>query len=364
MPSGRDQGENGQRPALLVAVDVGTTSARAGVVTGGGTVLARAEHPILIQRAGADRAEHQSDDIWLAVCTAVRAAIASAQIDQQAVVGICFAATCSLVVRDDHGAPLSIAPDGEQGWDTIVWLDHRALKEAQEVTAAGHEVLKYCGGTMSPEMEIPKLMWIKRNLPQIWARAGHMFDLADFLAWKACGSLSRSQSTLTSKWMYLAHEGEGWRADFLEQTGLSDLIKRANLPPAASPIGAKLGSLTPKAANDLGLPQSCAVGTGLVDAHAGALGVLGAFAADPQTIHRHLGLIAGTSSAVTALSLEARPATGLWGPYFGAVLPGIWLNEGGQSASGAALDYIIKVHSSGSTPTPVMHTEIINRITQ
>ena len=78
---------------------------------------------------------------------------------------------------------------------------------------------------------------------------------------------------------------------------------------------------------------------GLIDAHAGALGVLGAFTREVDTIDRHLALIAGTSSCVMALSAEARPTNGVWGPYFGAVLPGVWLNEGGQSATGALLDH-------------------------
>ncbi|SDG59279.1 FGGY-family carbohydrate kinase [Pelagibacterium luteolum] len=349
---------------LLVAVDVGTTSARAGVLTRDGAVLARAEAPIEIRREGAERAEHKSENIWASVCRAVAEAIAKAGADTETIVGIAFDATCSLVVRAKDGAPLAVGSDGDPDWDTIVWLDHRALAEAEEARATGHRVLDFAGGALSPEMEIPKLMWLKRNLPKTWQRAGYMFDLADFLSWKACGSLERSQSTLTSKWSFLAHEAEGWPADFLTAMGLEDLRERASLPRHASPIGHPLGTLTAKAARELGLPKTVIVGTGMVDAHAGALGVLGAFANQPETIDRHLGLIAGTSSAVTALATEPRPAPGVWGPYFGAVLPGIWLSEGGQSASGAALDHIIRVHSSGAAPTPLMHAEIINRITQ
>ena len=64
------------------------------------------------------------------------------------------------------GAPLSISTTGEPHWDTIVWLDHRAVAEAEECTASGHRVLDHVGGMMSPEMEIPKLMWLKRHLPR------------------------------------------------------------------------------------------------------------------------------------------------------------------------------------------------------
>jgi len=102
------------------------------------------------------------------------------------------------------------------------------------------------------------------------------------------------------------------------------------------------GPLTIEAAEALGLTTGCRVGVGLIDAHAGALGVLGSFAEDPAGIDRHLGLIGGTSTCTMALSAEPRPVPGVWGPYFGAVLPALWLNEGGQSATGALLDHLIE----------------------
>jgi FGGY-family pentulose kinase len=350
------------KQSLLVGVDVGTGSARAGVFTPSGALLGRAEAPILMRRSDANFAEHDSEQIWAAVCHSVRGAMAAAGAAPEAVTGIAFDATCSLVVRDAAGAPVSVALSGEDHWDTMVWLDHRALEEADECTRTGDEVLHYAGGVMSPEMEVPKLMWLKRHLPHSWARAGKMFDLADFLSWKATGSLARSQSTLTCKWTYLGHAEQKWRHDFLEQVGLIDLLEKAALPAEASPVGADLGPLTKNAASELGLSVACRVGAGLIDAHAGALGALGAFADDVETIDRHLALIAGTSSCVMALSAQDRPTTGVWGPYFGAVIPGVWLNEGGQSATGALLDHIISWHSAGGEPTPERHMEICRRV--
>jgi FGGY-family pentulose kinase/HAD superfamily hydrolase (TIGR01509 family) len=347
---------------LLVAVDVGTGSARAGVLTPEGMLLGRAEHPILMNRPDANHAEHDSEQVWSAVCTAVRAAVSAAKADPSAVVGIAFDATCSLVVRDRDGAPLSVSTSGDNHWDTIVWLDHRALAEAEECTKTGHPALDYVGGVMSPEMEVPKLMWLKRHLPQTWQQAGYFFDLADFLTWKASGSLARSQCTLTCKWTYLGHTEPGWQRGFLADVGIPDMIERGSLPEKASPIGADLGPLTPAAAEALGLTSNCRVGVGLIDAHAGALGVLGGFAGDASTLHRHLGLIAGTSSCIMALSSEARPTAGVWGPYYGAVLPDCWLNEAGQSATGALLDHIIRWHGAGGEPTSAMHKAIADRV--
>jgi FGGY-family pentulose kinase len=291
----------------------------------------------------------------------VQSALDVSKVPPQAVAGISFDATCSLVVRDAEGGQLSVSTTGERRWDTIVWLDHRALAEADECTATGHRVLDFVGGVMSPEMQTPKLMWLRRNLPATWSEAGLLFDLADYLTWRASGSLARSQCTLTAKWTYLAHEQTGWRRDFFAAAGLGDLIDRAGLPERASAVGADLGPLLPEAAAALGLSENCRVGAGLIDAYAGALGVLGGFAGDDD-IGRHLALIAGTSSCVMAMSPEPRPFAGVWGPYFGVALPGLWLSEGGQSATGALLDHIIRWHGAGGEPDAAMHRRIAARI--
>lgn len=348
--------------AMLVAVDVGTASARAGLVTPTGRLVARTEHPLELNRVGSDIAEYDSEQIWDAVAAAIHAAMRLAGVRADEAVGISFDATCSLVVRDNDGAPLPVSPGGAARWDTIAWFDHRAQAEAEACTASGHRVLEFIGGIMSPEMEVPKLMWLKRHAPQSWAQAGQIFDLADFLTWKASGSNARSACTLTCKWTYLGHEDHGWQRDFLASVGLEDLFGHAGLPELASPIGAALGPLSAAAAAKLGLTTRCVVGVGLIDAHAGALGALADFARDAPNLHRHLALVAGTSSCVMALSDEPMPIAGVWGPYSGAVFPGSWLNEAGQSATGALLDHVLRMHAAGGEPTPELHRRVIARV--
>ena len=346
----------------LCAVDVGTGSARAGIVDRAGNMLGRAEHPILMHRPKADHAEHDSEDIWRAVCRAVQGALAKAGVAKESIAGISFDATCSIVVRGTDGGQVSVSVTGEKRWDTIVWLDHRALAEADECTDTGHRVLDYLGGVMSPEMATPKLMWLKRHLPESWNKAGYMFDLADYLTSRASGSLARSQCTLTCKWTYLAHETPGWQRDFFARVGLEDILERGGLPETASPSGSDLGPLTVDAAAELGLTENCRVATGVIDAYAGALGTLGGLAGEPEQLNRHLALIAGTSSCVMAMSPVERPFAGGWGPYFGAALPGCWIAEGGQSATGALLDHIIRLHGAGGEPTAERHRAIAERI--
>jgi FGGY-family pentulose kinase len=346
--------------SYVVAVDVGTGSARAGLFDLEGRQIARAERAIAMRQPQPGWAEQDSTQIWQAVCDSVRDVVVTSGTAPASVCGLGFDATCSLVVRDCEGAPLPVSPGSEPRWDTIVWLDHRATAEAERCNETGHHVLDFVGGTISPEMEVPKLIWLKRHVPESWGRAGHFFDLADFLTWRATGSTARSQCTLTCKWTYLPHDG-GWQRDFFEAVGISDMLERGQLPDVVSAIGDDLGPLSARAAEELGLTRQCRVATGLIDAHAGALGLLGA-ASQGGDLDRNAALIAGTSTCLMALSDASRAVPGVWGPYDGAVLPGAWLNEGGQSATGALLDHVIRWHGAGGEPDKAMHRRITERI--
>jgi ribulose kinase len=164
-----------------------------------GRMAGRAEYPILMNRHGADNTEPDSEDIWRSVCQAVKEAVERAGVDVAAIHGIGFDATYSLVVRGKQDEQISVSVDGNKRWDTIVWLDHRAKNEADQCTATDHGVLTYLGVVMSPEMQTPKLMWLKKHCPYSWKSVGHVYDLVDFLTWEASGSRSRSLCTLTCK---------------------------------------------------------------------------------------------------------------------------------------------------------------------
>ncbi|WP_042696785.1 FGGY-family carbohydrate kinase, partial [Azospirillum sp. B506] len=107
------------------------------------------------------------------------------------------------------------------------------------------------------------------------------------------------------------------------------------------------GGLTAEAARELGLTPGIAVGTSMIDAHAGGIGVIGVplEAAGTVDFDRRLALIGGTSSCHMVMSPgAARFIPGVWGPYHSAMLPGLWLNEGGQSATGALIDHVVQGH--------------------
>lgn len=329
---------------IFLGIDVGTGSARAGLFDATGRMLATARRDIALWREGADIAEQSSDDIWSAVCAATREAMAG--IDPAALAGIGFDATCSLVALDRNGQPLTISASGDKARNIIVWMDHRAVAQAERINAQGHPVLRYVGDVISPEMETPKLAWLRENMPQIYAEAGQFFDLADYLGWRATGDPARSSCTVTCKWTYLAHE-DRWDPDYFRSIGLGDLADDgfARIGQRIVAPGTPLGSgLTAAAAADLGLRPGVPVAAGLIDAHAGGVGTVGMTGGAES----NLAYVFGTSSCTMTTTRDPVFVPGVWGPYYQAMVPGMWLNEGGQSAAGAAIEQLLAFHPAAS----------------
>lgn len=327
---------------FVIGVDVGTGSVRAGVFDLAGTLLAVAKRDIAIFREAGNRVEQSSRDIWSAVCASVREAVAACGLPASAAAGLGFDATCSLVLLGEGGVPLSVGSSEDPDRNIIVWMDHRAIGQAERINALGHPVLDYVGGRISPEMQTPKLLWLKENRPETFDRAWQFFDLPDFLTWKATGDLARSTCTVTCKWTYLAHE-KRWAADYFEQIGLGDLVREdfRRIGQRIVDPGTSLGAgLTEEAARDLGLLSGLPVAAALIDAHAGGVGSVGVGAGAAS----NLGYVFGTSSCTMTTTRDPVFVPGIWGPYYSAMVPGMWLSEGGQSAAGAAIDQLLSFH--------------------
>src|ERR1700704_326283 len=207
----------------FIGIDVGTSSARAGVFDEKGSLLATARHPITVWHEAGSVVEQSSSEIWAACAASVRAAMVEAAIAPSAVKGVGFDATCSLVVLDAGANSLTVSSSGDERRNVIVWMDHRATAEARRINETQDDVLRYVGGSISPEMEIPKLLWLKRYLPSSYGAAGHFFDLADYLSFRATGSSARSMCTVTCKWNFLAHEGR-WSDSYFQRIGLGDFV--------------------------------------------------------------------------------------------------------------------------------------------
>ena len=329
-------------------VDVGTSSARAGLVEqteDGGKLLNYHAEEVTIFRPQSEFFEQSSENIWQKVCECVQRV--SANVPKEEIVGIGFDATCSLVLFDENLKPLTVSPTGSANQNIIMWLDHRAKNEADDINALKHDILKYVGGKVSLEMEIPKLLWLKRHMNETFQKIHLAFDLPDFLTWRATGEDVRSICSLTCKWNYDAVNG-AWSKDFFKSIDLEELTENSFAKIGSKILfpGDRVGGLSEDAAKAMKLLPGTAVGCSLIDAHAGALGLIAARSERlGSEMTSKLILIAGTSTCHMSVTESCLFSPGIWGPYKHALLPQYYLIEAGQSASGILIDHLLKNHS-------------------
>ncbi|TAQ91534.1 hypothetical protein B7494_g153 [Chlorociboria aeruginascens] len=357
-----------------IGIDVGTGSARACIIDGSGDIKALATENIGLWQPENGYYEQSTTDIWRCICLCVHRVLDQHNIDPTTIRGIGFDATCSLAVfSTDTDEPVPVTgPNFENDGNdrnVILWLDHRPIEETDKINATKHNLLRYVGGKMSIEMEIPKMLWLKNHMPPELFDRCKFYDLVDALTHLATGNENRSFCSTVCKQGYVPvgvdGSAKGWQEDFYEEIGLGDLIKdnykrlggvdgvNGNFMSA----GELVGTLSEKASHALGLPAGIAVGSGVIDAYAGWVGTVGAkvnLGADQLDSHvpkndftqafSRLAAVAGTSTCHLAMSKDAVFVDGVWGPYRDCLLPNYWMAEGGQSATGELLKHVLETH--------------------
>jgi D-ribulokinase len=102
----------------------------------------------------------------------------------------------------------------------------------------------------------------------------------------------------------------------------------------------------------------------LIDAHAGGIGAIGGRIepGNPVNVCDRLAYIFGTSACIMATTAEPSFVPGVWGPYYSGMVPGFWLNEGGQSAAGAAIDHLLRSHPAYAEASSAARSEGVDVI--
>ena len=217
-----------------IGIDVGTGSARACIINEQGDIVGLASENIGLWQPQHGFYEQSTTDIWQCICNSVQKALDQQSVDPSSIKGIGFDATCSLAVfTHDTDEPVSVTGPKfmESGNDhnVVLWLDHRPVEETKKINATKHNLLRYVGGTMSIEMEIPKVLWLKNHMDPELFKECKFYDLADALTHMATGNEKRSFCSVVCKQGYVpvGVDGsvKGWQEDFLKEIGLEDLCE-------------------------------------------------------------------------------------------------------------------------------------------
>ena len=334
----------GKRKPILMGIDVGTQSVRVGFCDAKGKLIYTSSKPYMTFYPKAGWAEQKPIDWWNGISLATKECIKKSNINPFLISGISFCATSSTIVPvDQNGIPLDRA---------ILWMDKRAVKEVRDISRVNHKYLKYVGGQDSVEWMVPKILWLKRNKPNLYKKSSYIVEATDWIAFKLTGNWIASQCNATCKSNYVSREG-GWDKDFFEEIGLSNVLSK--WPTTVMAMGEKIGTLTKNASIELGIPEGIPIIEGGIDAHVGFLALN---ALEPTK----LGLIMGSSNVL--FNLQNKPIFNekFWGPYPDAIIKDKWLIEGGQSSTGSIINWFVEIITQLQKGNNKSKKNIFNRL--
>lgn len=323
--------------SIVAGVDFGTLSVRVTLVDSqkGPIGTASASYPLHRKREDPDHATQSHADQMQALALATRDVLQQTGVAGQAVEAIALDTTGS-----------SVIPVGEalQPLDEYyLWCDHRAHKEAQEITAKAHELgfegILWCGGTYSHEWGFSKLLHWLRNNPEKRDQFVTALEHCDMVAATLCGitevsQVKRSICAMGHKWMWNPKWGGLPPEEFL--VAVDPLLKgiRAKMGGEYLTSDHLAGHLSEKWAAELGLKAGIPVPVGAFDAHWDAIG---SNCREGDAVN-----VVGTSTCIIAMAKEAELVPGVCGVVPGSVHPQYTGIEAGLSAVGDIFDAIAK----------------------
>jgi len=255
--------------------------------------------------------------------------------------GICVDATSyTLVPLDRTGEPLSY----REGWEEKsyaqirLWKCHSAQKQADEALALAQKMnqpfLGRCGGSISCEWALPKLLEIRDEAPEIYAQMDLAMDLCEFLSYRLTGLVKRSAGAMGFKCLWARDLGFP-EAEYLNalRPGFAREYRELLRGEVYRP-GEALGCIRKELAQKLGLREDTVIACGVLDGHT-ALAASGALQAGDAV------LVVGTSSVVSVHTDSLKEIPGICGIARDGLIAGLYGIDAGQCGSGDMLDWFI-----------------------
>jgi len=314
----------------LIGIDVGTHALRCCLFDLDGNKVSDASVSYETSMPRESWVEQNPDNWWAALIEALRQVMRGSGIKGEEVAALSYACTsCTVVVLDRQGQPLRPA---------VMWMDERAYREAELITATRHPHLRYCGGEVSPQWMLPKALWLSKHEPEIFQRAYRIVEQTDYFTYHLTGRWTISQNNATSKWNYVSLLG-GFASDLITAIGAVEIA--AKWPEVIMAAASPVGRLRPEIAEMVGLSPSTLVVQGGIDAHAAMAGLT---AIQPGDV----SIVVGTSTCLMAQSLVPVFAN-VWGPYPDSVMKGVFTLGGGQTTTGAIIDWLLGLAASAGS---------------
>jgi xylulokinase len=242
----------------LLAIDMGSSACKAVAFTATGEILGKHACAYTPEHPQPGFAEMDPDKFWNALCACCRAV--TKQLNQP-VKAICLSSHGETFVPvDSHGEARSAA---------ILNQDSRAMRESESCSKeiGRKRLFEITGLVAHPMYPIPKILWLRKHQPEIFASTACFVTLIGYLLQKL-GLPAYVDYSLASRFLAFDIHNRCWSDEILSSVGL-----QADRLPSPVPAGTVAGELKAEAANNLGLPVGTMVVLGGHDQPCGALGM-------------------------------------------------------------------------------------------
>lgn len=304
----------------FLGIDTSTTSSKALLIDERGAVIAVASSPHTLQTPKPLWSEQDPHEWWGAVAASIKQVIAESGIVAERIGGVGLTGQMhGLVLLDEAGEVLRPA---------ILWNDQRTQAECDEIHARiGKErFIQISGNVALTGFTAPKILWVQKNEPEVYAKAKHVLLPKDYIRFKLTGEYAMDKADGAGTVLF----------DLKSRNWSSEILEKLNIDPAWMPPtfeGPELtGRVTPEAASATGLRVGTPVAAGGGDQAAQAVGV---GAVEPGVV----ALTVGTSGVVFATTPSAliEPEGRLHA--FCHAVPGMWHFMGVMLSAAGSLQW-------------------------
>jgi xylulokinase len=274
---------------LLLGIDAGTTSVKAGLFSPDRQLLAVARQEYPLDTPLADRAELDPQVYWSACVQTVRRAVEAAGADPRAV--------RALAVSSQGETTITVDRSGRALYPAIVWIDNRATRQAGDLARQFSDRVYEVTGIQEivPTWTACKLLWLRENEPEVFAEAWRFMLVQDYLIYRLTGRTVTDGAVACTTCLYDIRR-HAWWPEMLAAVG----VGAGRLPEIVQP-GSAVGTLSASAAEALGLERSTLVVTGGMDQAAGAIG---AGNISPGIISESTGAALAIQASITDPTLD------------------------------------------------------------
>ncbi|MEN3011190.1 MAG: xylulokinase [Candidatus Bipolaricaulaceae bacterium] len=306
---------------VILAHDLGTTGDKAVAIDLHRGLLASAFVPYETFRPFPAGAEQDASEWWRAVCQASQAVLASGAFSPADLAGVVFSGQMmGCLPVDRRGQPLRRA---------IIWADQRAVQEASELLerVGLPQVYQITGHRVGPAYSGPKIAWLRRHEPDVYAKTYKFLQAKDFVVHR-----------LTGAWVTDFSDAGGTGVfDLVSKEWASPLLRALEIEeeklPDPVPSTTVVGAVTQPASRATGIPEGTPVVIGGGD---GVCATAGAGLVGAGEGYVYLGASAWVAALARTPCLDPQMRTFTW-----VYLDPTWYSPNGtMHNAGAALDWV------------------------